>query len=67
MGQLVILGSEMTLRIYIEATDFRGIRATKDTLSPMMKARFLHLTILVAQSESNPSHLDYQAYLSNHS
>ena len=34
---------------------------SRETHSPMLKARFLHLTNLVAQPESNPRPLDYQA------
>ena len=39
----------MALPKYMGTTALRGIRATRDTQSPMLKARFLHLTILVAQ------------------
>ena len=38
----------MALLIYMGQTALCGMRATRDTESPMLEVRFLHLTIIVA-------------------
>ena len=53
--------SGMTHLIYMGPTALHVIRAMRDKQSPMLKARFLHLTILVTQPGIQPQNLDYQA------
>ena len=52
----------------IHGTDsWHGLRARRDSQSSMLRARFLHLTILVAHHTLKPLPLHYQAYMFKHS